>query len=426
MEKITFEDSGKIFRLGDSLETDGDTATISASGTISKSVITAEECLSNLRKNYKIILTDYPTLRIRMYTKNELKYMGYATDEEIQFDHLIKIVDAPLLDEVPERIALDTAPLWRVHLSQIGDKTKIRVSANHCLVDGKGLFDLFDLFSSVACSREINERLKEARNLPTLYEFGKKEWFTKEITENPVEDPYATNPELKNVKINPKITVPCHNINPQWSVPYPPISKFCRKHGVTPQAVLMAIQNEGNRIFNEGKYDEYPIPIYIPVDTRNLPYSTDILKKSLFFSRVGCVMPLVTKEIDILENMKKCTKLLKESLQGTTVCDISYNSANMKDFETGVLTFPDSYPDTFNITFASHLGLVGVGFDDIQFRYHGDIDENMYWPCFYGYHNKDTFTFMFSIPDTTPENFLQSLKDTSLKYYNFMVNDVKE
>jgi len=425
METITFDDSGKIFRLGDSLETDGDTATISASGITSNSVITSEEGLNNLRKNYKSLLTDYPTLRIKMYIKNDLKYIGYATDEEIQFDNLIKIVDAPLMDEVPERIPLDT-PLWRVHLSQIGDKTKIRVSANHCLVDGMGLFDLFDLFTSVACGKEIKQSLKDGKNLPILYEFGKKEWYTKEITENPVENPYNSCPELKDVKINPKITVPCSNINPQWSVPYPPISKFCRKYNVTPQGVLMAIQNEANRLFNQGKYDEYPIPIYIPVDTRKLPYSTDTLKKSLFFSRVGCIMPLVNKEVDILENMKKCTKILKEYVQKTTACDVSYNSANMKDIETGVLTFPDTYPDTYNITFASHLGLVGNGFEDIQFRYHGDIDENMYWPCFYGYHTKDTFTFMFSIPSTTPDSFLQSIKDTSLKYYDFMVNDVKE
>jgi len=312
MEAITFNDSGIIFRLGDSLETDGDTATISASGVISKFEITAEEDLNNLRKNYNTLLTDYPTLRIKMYIKNDLKYLGYATDEEIQFDNLIKIVNAPLLDEVPERIPLDT-PLWRVHLSQIGDKTKIRVNANYCLVDGMGLFDLFNLFSSIACGKEISKKLKDAKHLPTLYEFGKKEWYTKEITENPVEDPYNSIPELKNVKINPKITVPCCNINPQWSVPYPPISKFCRKHSVTPQAVLMAIQNEGNRLFNEGKYDEYPIPIYIPVDTRNLSYSTDILKKSLFYSRVGCIMPLVNKEVDILENIKKMYKNIKRS-----------------------------------------------------------------------------------------------------------------
>ena len=48
---------------------------------------------------------------------------------------------------------------------------------------------------------------------------------------------------MNKIRINPKISVPSYFINPQWEVPYEPISKFCKFHKVSPQSVLMAIQN---------------------------------------------------------------------------------------------------------------------------------------------------------------------------------------
>ena len=53
MEYIQFEDSGKMIRMADSLETNAVTGFLSVSGTIPKSFIQAEKCLENLKKNYK-------------------------------------------------------------------------------------------------------------------------------------------------------------------------------------------------------------------------------------------------------------------------------------------------------------------------------------------------------------------------------------
>lgn len=426
MEAITFEDSGKLLRLADSLETNAVMGWLSASGTVAKSVMTAENALQNIKKHYKEILTDYPTLRIKMITKDNLQYWSYATDEEIQFDNLIKLVEgAPLDDEVPTPNEPDVAPLWRVHISQINDKTKIKVIASHGIMDGRTTFDLFDLFASYALNQEINDKLKASKNQPVLYEYGKKDWFTKEITDHIIKDPY-TDMGLKDTKINPPVTIPSHVINPQWDVAYPPMSKFCRKHGVTPQAILMAIQNEAIRIFNEGKIDDIPVAVYIPIDNRHSVYASELFKKSLFFSHVGFVIPFMPPEKDILKNIKNCAGILKDSLAQTKSCDIAYSSANLRDYETHELSFPSSYPNPATHLFASHLGLVGVGFEDVQFRSHSPVYEGMYWPNLYGFHNKETFSFMFNIPYNCPDTFLQSVKDTSLKYYDYILTDIQE
>lgn len=431
MEIISFKNSGNLLRLADSLETNAVMGWLSASGTIiAPSSLTIDDALQNIKKNYKTILMDYPTLRIKMITKDHLQYWCYATDEEIQFNRLIKIVnDAPLEDEVPTPYEPDRAPLWRVHLTSIKNKMKLKVIASHGIIDGRSIFDLFELFASYAFGKEINENLKNYRNQPVLYEFGKKDWFTEEITNNKLDDPY-TSIIIKDIKINPSVTLPSHVINPQWEVDYPPISKFCRKHGITPQSILMAIQNDAIRIFNQGKFnneiDTIPIAVYIPVDNRHSPYATKLLKNSLFFSHVGIVLPLILPEKDKLKNMKNCAKVLKDALNTTQSCDVAYSSANMRNFETHELTYPQHYPNPATYLFASHLGLVGVGYDDIQFRSHSPVYEGMYWPNLYGFHNKKTFAFMFNIPYNCPKNFFESVKTTSLKYYNYILNDIKE
>ena len=150
---LTFEDSGKILTIADTLEGGAANGWLSASGTVLKSTITVEDCLKNLKKHYKTILTDYPTLRLKIITKDNKQFWCYATNEEIQLNNLIKIVDAPLDDEIPTSYEPDKLPLWRIHLSQIGDKTKIKAMASHAITDGRCIFDLFDIFGSYAIGR---------------------------------------------------------------------------------------------------------------------------------------------------------------------------------------------------------------------------------------------------------------------------------
>ena len=395
--EISFEDSGKVLRILDTLESGSVSGWLSASGTIPKSIITAEKALKNLQKHYKDIFKDYSTLRLKIITKENKQYWCYATNEEIQFDNLISIIDAPFEDEVPTSYELDIAPLWRVHLSQIDDNTKIKAIACHAITDGRSIFDLFDIFASYATESELKIRLKNARNQPTLYQFGKKDWFTKEITERKIDDPYSKI-ILQGIKINPPVSIPSHIINPQWNVSYPPIAKFCKKHDITPQSILMAIQNEAIRRFHKGKYNDMSIAIYIPIDNRHSPYASELFKNSIFFSHIGFIMPFVENETDVYKNMKNCAKLLKDNITSTYSCDVAYFSANMINYETGENNFPKCYPHPLSHLFGSHLGEVGIRYDNVQFRVLSPVLENMYWPYLYAFHNQDTFSFIFTIP----------------------------
>ena len=74
MESIIFEDSGKIIRVGDCLETNTIRSWLSASGTLPKSIISSEEALKNLKNKYLSILKVYQTLRIKAICKDNLYY----------------------------------------------------------------------------------------------------------------------------------------------------------------------------------------------------------------------------------------------------------------------------------------------------------------------------------------------------------------
>ncbi|ORX79183.1 hypothetical protein BCR32DRAFT_294584 [Anaeromyces robustus] len=420
MEKISFEDSGKFLRLGDCLETNTARTWISASGTLQKSVITAENAIENIKKHYKTILIDYPTLRLKLVTKDNLPYWYYATDEEIQFDNLIKKVDAPFIDEISTNYETDIAPLWRIHISQIDDKTKIRVMASHSIITARAIFDLLDLFTAKALNQEINEKSK---NQPALYEYGKKDWFTEEITKTIVA-PYDNIP-LNETKLNPPLEMPSHVINPQWDVPYPPLSKFCKKHGFGIQAILMAIQNEAMRELYKGEYDDVPIGIQIPIDTRNSSYASELFKKSLFFTHAGVSLVNMKPEKDIIKNIKNCAAIFYDPKVTIQSCNSIYFIANMRNFETGKISTSANFPNPAFYTFASHIGLVSIGLEDLQLRIHFPVFKTMYWPNLYAYHNKETFYFMYDIPYNCPIDLLQTVKNTSLKYYDYIVNDIK-
>lgn len=422
---ITFEDSGKTLRLSDSIENCGLIQWLSASGTIPKSKFTAEKCYENLKNSYKSILIDFPTLRLKLVKKDNLFYWSYATDEEIKFENLVKIINSSLIDEVPEPFSLDIAPLWRVQFSQIDEKTKIKVIASHSLVDGRNIFELLDLFASYSFNMELPDKLKIKKNQPVLYEFGKNDWFSKEITEKKGYEPFG---EIKidHLELFPDLELPSHLINIQRDVPYPPISKFCRKHGITPQAFLMAVQNEAIREFHKGEYDNIPIGIHIAVDNKASQYATELFKKSLFFVQVGFVVPFMENEKDMLKNMKNCAESLKKSLIGSLSCDILYFCSNFLNYETKKFNPPKKKFDGESVTFASHIGLVGVGLNDLQFRFYQPVMDKKYKPSLYGYHNKEIFSFVLKTPFNIPEDYFKIIKDVSLKYYEFMKNDISE
>lgn len=430
MEKISFEDSGKLLRILDSIENAPLAAWINVSGTIPRNIITPETALENISKKYHQLLQEFPTLRLKIVTIDNKYYYKYAENEEIQLDNLIKIIKGitPLQDGLSEWFEIDKAPLWRLELSETENKkTKIRLKICHGIIDGRGAFDVLDLFYCLALNKPLTERLNSFRNQPAIYEFGKKCWYTEEITKKGFIEPEVDFKAL-NVELNPPITRPSHVIHPQWEVPYAPISSFCRKHSVSPQAIIMAIQNEAIRAYNKGKYDDIPLFIFSPVDNRKYPYATELFKKAMFFYHIGNIYPMVYKKDDILENISHCYKQFKEAYNTMDACISGYSCSIMTD-ENG--KFINNFtkpldPSKNNYTFASHLGLVGEDMDDLNFSNQIAVYDNFYYLNFYGYHNKKTFYFSINAPYNCPKEFFQIYKDTSMKYYDFIVKNVNK
>ena len=136
---------------------------------------------------------------------------------------------------------MDTNPIWRLHLINIKNKnsTKIKFYASHAIADGRSVFLFLDLFTNIAINQKISDFFEQAKNLPILTAFKKKEYFTEEIQNN-IKMPESWN-KLIEINLYPKVSLPSYIVNTQWDFDYPPISKFLRKIEVTPQALLMVI-----------------------------------------------------------------------------------------------------------------------------------------------------------------------------------------
>jgi len=430
MEKVSFEDSGKVLRILDSIENIPLAAWINVSGTIPKSIITPEEAYKNIANQYKQLLQEFPTLRLKIITINNKYYYKYAEDSEIQMNNLIKIVEGitPLQDGLSEWFEIDKAPLWRLELSETeNENTKIRLKICHGIIDGRGAFDVLDLFYCYALNKPLTERLNNYRNQPAIYDFGKACWYKEEITKMGFVEPKINFIALQ-AELNPPITRPSHVVHPQWEVPYAPISKFCRKYNVTAQAIVMAIQNKALRAYHKGKYDNIPLIIFSPVDNRKYQYATDLFKKSLFFYHIGNLYPMVDKKDDILENILHCSEKFKEAYNSMDACISGYSLSIMTDEKGNQInqfTKPLD-PCKNNYTFASHLGLVGENLDHLNFSNQIAVYDTFYYFNFYGFHNKVTFYFSINAPYNCPEEFFKIFKDTSMKFYDYIVKDVSD
>ena len=90
---------------------------------------------------------------------------------------------------------------------------------------------------------------------------------------------------------------------------------------------------------------------------------------------------MVDKKDDILENILHCSKKFKESYNSMEACISGYSLAIMTD-ENGntVHSFKKPLdPCKNNYTFASHLGLVGEGMDNLNFSNQIAVYDKFYY-----------------------------------------------
>ena len=129
-----------------------------------------------------------------------------------------------------------------------------------------------------------------------------------------------------------------------------------------------------------------------------------------------------------MENILQCAEKFKEAYNTQETCISDYSGSIMTNEQEEMVnnsTKPLN-PSLNNYTFASHLSLVGAEMDNFQFSNQIAVYGQFYFLNFYGFHNTKTFYFSVNGPYNCPEAFFQTYKDVSMKYYDFIVNNVKE
>ena len=221
----------------------------------------------------------------------------------------------------------------------------------------------------------------------------------------------------------PKVALPSYIENSQWDFDYPPISKFLRKIGVTPQALIMVMYQRALRKYHEGKIDNLTLGYYTPMICQNTKYCNDIFKKFLFVQTGGVTLIFVDKYHDsIIDDLLYCKDKLKGAIDSTESCIFYCFKSYLVNEKTLEINIPEKMPDVYkhNLIFVSNLGKVCVGKKDVRFRLKYNITEEGYWPNFYCFNNNETFSLVLNYPYNIDKKFVDTLHNTSSEILDFI------
>ncbi len=148
---------------------------LNASCTIPYETISFEQINNNLKTNYPQLLKDFPQFRLKIVKIKDYPNWQYAQNSELKYEEMISIQD-DYDDSIPKGFPLDTNPIWRLHLINLKDKnsTRIRFYVSHSIADGRSVFLFLDLFIKLAVEQKISDLFQQAKNLPVLTAFKKK------------------------------------------------------------------------------------------------------------------------------------------------------------------------------------------------------------------------------------------------------------
>jgi len=184
------------------------------------------------------------------------------------------------------------------------NKTKITLSINHSISDGRTVFTIMDYIRRI-----INGESLE-KNEEKLTNFGGLERF-KNLDESFYKSPKIWN-EIPYLPLLPKMKPPFNHVSPHIIFDYKPISKFNRENGITVQAMIMAAASRAARRYNNLS-KETPIWISIPTDLRNSPYSTEEYKNNKLYCNVGIMYAKLVGQSNLMEDLKHCMTQLNEA-----------------------------------------------------------------------------------------------------------------
>ena len=415
---------GKIIGLADGIEAGPSDEWISAACSIKKDNANIfNEMIDNLKAIYEQLLKRFPQFRLKLPLINNLRYWVLLDIEDCPFEKLIKTVELPK-EELPESFPLDELPIWRLYITETNDnKIRFRFSSSHSFVDGRSIFSFLELFINLAQNKKFNDDFLQAEHLPLTNSFKKKDLFTKEVGEN-FQTPESWK-KLKSCKLYPDVNLPSHCINTQWDFDYAPISKFNRKNNVTCQALLMAIIERSIRRYHKGKIDDLTLGVYTPVDTRQTRYATDEHKKGKFFNAAGLMIVYIDKQKTLMDDIIHCKNELKKVLNTNESCATYCYEEGFVDKEKMVMKFDDNFPilNSYNLVFASNIGKVCVGKEDISFHPKSNVDEYGYWTTLYCLNNGKTLSVILVHPYNVEKELIKTIHDGVIEMIDFINND---
>ena len=420
--ELTFADSGKVLGPTDGMEGFPCEEWLNVSCAIPYDTKSFEEINTNLKLTYPQLLKDFPQFRLKIVKIKDYPHWQYAENNEIKFEDIISIQE-DYDDSIPRSFPLDKNPIWRLHLINLKEKksTKIKFFASHAIADGRSAFLFLDLFTNIAINQKYSDFFEQAKNLPILTSFHKKEYFTEEIQNN-IKMPESWN-KLIEYNLYPKVDLPSYIVNTQWDFDYPPISKFLRKIGVTPQSLLMVMYQRALRKYHEGKIDKIGLGFHTHINCQRTKYCKDIFKKFAFFQTAGVALIFIDKyHENIIDDLLYCKDKLKDAMDSPESCICYCYESYLVNEKTLEINIPEKMPNVYkhNLIFVSNLGKVCVGKKDVKFGLKFDVTEEGYWPNLYCFNNNETFSLVLLHPNNIDKKFVDVIHDTSKEILDFI------
>ena len=188
----------------------------------------------------------------------------------------------------------------------------------------------------------------------------------------------------------------------------------------------MAIIERSIRKYNKGKIDDLTIGVYTPVDTRQTKYATDIHKKGKFFNSAGLTIVYINKQNSIMDDIIHCKNELKKNLETTESCASYCYMEGYVDKEKKEMKFDENFPilNNYNLVFASNIGKVCVGKEDVTFHPKSNVNEYGYWTCLYCLNNGKTLSVILVHPYNVDKALIDTIYDCLIEVINLIKNDI--
>ena len=332
-----------------------------------------------IKKPFKILLEE------KEYKEIE-EYQNYLKEEP-----KIIIPGLSIIDTEEKDIQL----LFKSVICQLkNNKTKLSFIANHVICDGRTIFSIFDIIKKVI----NNENIEYDKIKDSLCSFGQLSNYT-----NINSDLYEKVPEnwlnISKTKLHilPKIQTPIYYINQHYIYDYLPINKFTKENKVSVQAMLTAMITRAVRKYLKLDNNQ-KIWNNTPCDSRPSIYSTENMKKRIFFCGASSVFPEIIGKDNLMEDIKYCYEQIKKAVNNLEHIIGILLLGNSIDSKTFKFKMIEGFPN-FNlnpITTSSNIGKVNGNTPLFGLCY--DCPGEDYTYGIYSYHTENTLYIMIIKP----------------------------